>query len=231
MSNQQYNSQQGQYGQNQQQNQYGQQNQQQNQYSQQNQQNSQQTQSYGQQNQSYGQQNQQQNQQLQQWFQGVDKNNSGSIDEKELQAALSSGGFSFSLECSLLMVKMFDANKKDGLNLQEFSNLYQYVTQMKSAFTQVDKDRSGSLSIQEVYAAIQSVGFQIQQQTFAQLFAKFDRKKQNSLGFDGYIVDKMNGYGRGTSVSFLTSSASTCALSNFMGFPINMENNAKYKSF
>lgn len=58
---------------------------------------------------------------------------------------------------------------------------------MKSAFQQVDTDKSGTLDANEVYKAIIMAGFQIQAQSFLPIFQKFDRKKKNSLDFDGYI--------------------------------------------
>lgn len=58
---------------------------------------------------------------------------------------------------------------------------------MKSAFQQVDTDRSGTLDANEVYKAISVAGFQVQSNAFGPIFQKFDRKKKNALDFDGYI--------------------------------------------
>jgi Ca2+-binding EF-hand superfamily protein len=149
-----------------------------------------QQQNYGQQQQSFNQYNQQIVQQqnpLVQWFNAVDSDRSGFIDVKELQAALSNGGFQFQTEAALSLIKMFDPQRNGKLDFKGFEQLYGYLTKMKGGFTQVDKDRSGTLDMNEVYQALGLAGFQIGNQSFQQIFVKFDRKKKGALDFDGYI--------------------------------------------
>lgn len=91
------------------------------------------------------------NPQVQSWFNTVDKDRSGEINAKELQAALVNGqGKHFSDTACDLMIGMFDKDKTGTINVQEFEQLYAYINQWLTVFKNYDKDQSGSIEEQEL---------------------------------------------------------------------------------
>lgn len=83
---------------------------------------------------------------VQSWFNAVDKDRSGQINAKELQAALINGqGKNFSDQACNLMIGMFDKNKKGTIDVQEFQQLYTYINQWLAVFKNYDRDQSGHI--------------------------------------------------------------------------------------
>lgn len=120
-------------------------------------------------------------------FRAVDVNNDGSISALELLQAMRRSNWLFSPETAKMLVNMFDSDGNGTITLDEYERLHRYIVQMQSAFRQVDVDGSGSLDRGEVQRALQISRYHLSPQTFNTLFAKFDRRKVGTLGFDGYI--------------------------------------------
>lgn len=88
---------------------------------------------------------------MQSWFNTVDKDRSGQINAKELQAALVNGqGKNFSDQACNLMIGMFDKTKKGTIDVNEFQQLYTYINQWLSVFRTYDRDQSGSIEENEL---------------------------------------------------------------------------------
>jgi len=125
--------------------------------------------------------------QLSQWFNAVDRDHSGHITAYELRNALSQGGMPFDEDVSRKMVKMFDRDGNGQIDFNEFCNLHNYLSQMKAAFYNVDTDKSGSLTFDEVERAVMQAGYRVNRNVLYKIFRNFDTLKRNALNFDGYI--------------------------------------------
>ena len=77
-------------------------------------------------------------------FDRVDTNRSGSINARELQAALSNGSWEpFSEATTCLFIRMFDRNGDNVLSFSEFKQLWNYLQQWTETFRRFDTDGSG----------------------------------------------------------------------------------------
>jgi len=111
---------------------------------------------------------------LQQQFSAVDRDRSGQISAPEL-ASVPIEGIRFSLETATLLVRVFDKDKSGQVGFQEFGALAKFIGSMKQAFMAYDRDRSGSIELQEVQLAVQQGGFMLSPQTLQAVYAKFLR--------------------------------------------------------
>jgi len=125
--------------------------------------------------------------QLYQWFNNVDVDRSGAISANELQAALSLGSFTFDADLCRKMIGMFDQDMSGTININEFCQLHNYLTAMKGAFYQIDVDKNGTLSYQEVDQALRSGGYNLSPVLFQKIFMVLDKNRRGFLTFDGYI--------------------------------------------
>ena len=121
-------------------------------------------------------------------FDQVDKDGSGQINPKELQAALSSGGYTFSASVAEKLVKMFDQKDRSGtLDFSEFIQCHKFIDNMAQAFARRDTSKDGILDGNEVRAALVSSGFQISDPVFQLLMRKYDHERIGGLNFADYI--------------------------------------------
>ena len=124
---------------------------------------------------------------LKQWFDAVDQDRSGKINPKELQAALSTGGYSFNISTAERMLRMFDRDQSGSIGFPEFQQLHMFINTMTQGFKSRDRSGDGSLDGREVRSALQEGGYQVQEGTFQILMRKFDRDQRGSLKFDDYV--------------------------------------------
>lgn len=73
-------------------------------------------------------------QEIQQIFSALDIDHSGSVDAKELQAALQSSGFALSLSSIAMLIRVHDPNGDGKMNIQEFGRLHMFLAQAQHAF-------------------------------------------------------------------------------------------------
>ncbi|KAK7069560.1 Programmed cell death protein 6 [Halocaridina rubra] len=125
---------------------------------------------------------------LQTIFNQVDKDRSGAIDSRELQAALSNGNFTaFNPETIRLMIGMFDKKGTGTITFDEFGSLWKYVTDWQRCFRDFDRDNSGSISKQELQTALTTFGYRFSDQFYDILMKRFDRTKKGAIYFDDFI--------------------------------------------
>eukprot|EP00448_Togula_jolla_P026926 CAMPEP_0170653912 /NCGR_PEP_ID=MMETSP0224-20130122/47651_1 /TAXON_ID=285029 /ORGANISM="Togula jolla, Strain CCCM 725" /LENGTH=369 /DNA_ID=CAMNT_0010985797 /DNA_START=23 /DNA_END=1132 /DNA_ORIENTATION=- len=115
-----------------------------------------------------------QNPEYQYAFQMFDRDRSGSIDVMELSDALSAvekgveantmrGMFPhyFNPHTVMWLSARFAASGGGVIHLQQFAEMMQYLESLKSIFAQIDTDRTGDLSVQELSRALSISGFSV----------------------------------------------------------------------
>merc|ERR1712179_238794 len=128
------------------------------------------------------------NQLVYQWFQAVDVDRSGQINALELQQALVNGNMSkFSEEACRMMIDLFGANRSGTIDVNEFSQLFNYINQWKGIFQGFDRDRSGSIDTNEFSQALQQLGYRFSQTFVQNVLTKYDPKTRR-LALDNFIV-------------------------------------------
>jgi len=124
-------------------------------------------------------------QKLQAWFTSVDTDRSGSITAQELQR-LTFGGFPLGMEVAIKLVKVFDKDRSGTIEFYEYASMHQFITLMQRAFTNADRDRSGTLDAREIHQALQSSGFTIGMGPTQLFFARVARGA-NSIRFPQFL--------------------------------------------
>ncbi|CAG9571149.1 EF hand-like protein [Leishmania major strain Friedlin] len=120
-------------------------------------------------------------------FQAADSDHNGRIDVAELNAALSSAGFRFSLGTTEKLLARYDLDRSGSITMEEFADLHEFITAMQQGFRQCDTSGDGRLDRREALEAFRLSGFVLGEQTFQAVMRKFDRQHRGSLGFDEYI--------------------------------------------
>ncbi|KAK4468438.1 hypothetical protein MN116_007644 [Schistosoma mekongi] len=84
-------------------------------------------------------------------------------------------------------MRMFDKDINGTLNMQEFSQLYQYVQQWQQCFRSYDTNNSGTIDCKEFQTALASFGYRLSPEFTRFLIGRFD-KRYESMGFDNFIL-------------------------------------------
>eukprot|EP01090_Pellita_catalonica_P020888 TRINITY_DN766_c0_g1_i4.p1 TRINITY_DN766_c0_g1~~TRINITY_DN766_c0_g1_i4.p1 ORF type:complete len:233 (-),score=49.76 TRINITY_DN766_c0_g1_i4:86-763(-) len=130
--------------------------------------------------------NQQQMQQVFGWFNNIDTDRSGTLDQNELGQALKQANFTFAPATMQKVMRAFDTDRSGHINVNEFAALWQFLNQMRVSFQQYDQDRSGKLDWRELGMALQMNQFAISQQGLNALMLRFDPMRTGGLDFNGY---------------------------------------------
>lgn len=124
------------------------------------------------------------------WFDTMETKEIGKMTARELQHAFETiQGKYFSENCCKFVVRLFDLDKKGGLDVKEFEELYTYVKRWVEAFNMYDADRSGYLNENELDCALKHMDIY-----FSSDFIKFLIKKANAdstmkkMSLDQFIV-------------------------------------------
>lgn len=125
---------------------------------------------------------------LRRWFDTIDRNRSGTLDAKELQAALAMGNLHFSLKAVAHMIRIHDPDRSGTIDFREFQTLHNFLMTMQGSFQHFDKDRSGSLNRQETYQAVTQAGYRLDGPAFEALFKAFDPDQDSQMGMPEYIA-------------------------------------------
>ncbi|KAE8597452.1 hypothetical protein XENTR_v10016475 [Xenopus tropicalis] len=92
-------------------------------------------------------------------FQRVDRDRSGVISDTELQQALSNGTWTpFNPATVNSIISMFDRDHKGGVNFNEFSGVWKYITDWQNIFRTYDRDNSGLIDKNELKQALSGFG-------------------------------------------------------------------------
>lgn len=124
------------------------------------------------------------------WFDTMETKEMGKMTARELQHAFETiQGKYFSENSCKFVVRLFDLDKKGGLDVKEFEELYTYVKRWVEAFNMYDADRSGFLNENELDCALKHMDIY-----FSPDFIKFLIKKSNidinpkKMSLDQFIV-------------------------------------------
>ncbi len=84
---------------------------------------------------------------------------------------------------------MFDHDHSRTINFHEFSQLFGFINQWRSAFQMYDKDRSGAIDKKEMEQALHHMGYRLSPQLVQTMVHKFATPtKKNSITFDNFII-------------------------------------------
>ncbi|XP_023682075.2 programmed cell death protein 6-like isoform X2 [Paramormyrops kingsleyae] len=98
-------------------------------------------------------------------FRRVDKDQSGSISETELQQALSNGTWTpFNPVTVHSIISMFDRDNKGGVNFNEFAGVWKYINDWQNIFRTYDRDNSGFIDKEELKQALTGFGYRLSDQ-------------------------------------------------------------------
>ncbi|KAF5095497.1 hypothetical protein DV451_004650 [Geotrichum candidum] len=125
-------------------------------------------------------------------FKNVDRDGNGSLSENELQEALINGDYTkFNPETVKLMIKMFDRNRDNSIDFEEFGYLWRYLAEWRKLFAQFDKNKNDTISFSEFKSALLAFGYTLSDQFVAHLFTQFShdsgRERQPVISFDMFV--------------------------------------------
>ncbi|RID80862.1 hypothetical protein BRARA_A03494 [Brassica rapa] len=122
-------------------------------------------------------------------FQAADRDQSGFIDDKELQGALSSYNQSFSMRTVHLLMYLFTNSNVRKIGPKEFTSLFYSLQSWRTIFERFDKDRSGRIDTNELRDALLSLGFSVSPVVLDLLVSKFDKSggRNRAIEYDNFI--------------------------------------------
>lgn len=120
------------------------------------------------------------------FFQEVDADKSGSINEEELQAALAAGNLQFNKPIIAQMIKMYDRDQNGSMSYEEFVNLHKFLSVVQNSFEKHARNRQ-FLELNSVYLALQDAGYSLDEPAFYTACQSFDQKKSGKFRLDDFI--------------------------------------------
>ncbi|GAB4818296.1 hypothetical protein N2152v2_005342 [Parachlorella kessleri] len=86
------------------------------------------------------------------------------------------------------MIRMHDRDGSGSISFEEFQQLHQFITSTQNAYYQYDRDRSGTLSTDEVFQGLSYAGYRFDQPAFQALIKAFDPDRNGKFGLDEFIA-------------------------------------------
>ena len=123
-------------------------------------------------------------------FQDADVDRSGTIDANELGRLLSEGRVAFSPRTVRLMLHLFADNPADPTRIgpNGFVSLWRELGVWHEKFMQYDRDRSGTIDVQELQQVLLSFHFAIPPSVLDMLVRKYDFSGHNrSIGYGQFV--------------------------------------------
>jgi len=108
------------------------------------------------------------------WFTTVDVDGNGRITATELQLALKNGNHtSFDISTVEMLMKLFDSDRSGTITFQEFQGIFKYVQDWAGVFVHVDRNKSGSIDVQELQSGLGQFGYNLTQPLVQSLIQKY----------------------------------------------------------
>ncbi|XP_037456905.1 probable calcium-binding protein CML48 [Triticum dicoccoides] len=127
-------------------------------------------------------------------FRAVDRDGSGSIDEGELQAALSDAHHRFSIRTVRLLIFLFSnaqlaSSPRSRMGPTEFVTLWNCLGQWRVVFDRYDRGRSGKIDSDELREALRSLGYAVPPSVIDLLIANYNNgvSHRGALDFDNFV--------------------------------------------
>ncbi|KAH9610903.1 hypothetical protein KSS87_015498 [Heliosperma pusillum] len=123
-------------------------------------------------------------------FNRIDRDGNGVVDDRELQAVLSSCNYSFNMRTVHLLMFQFTRTNKRTLGPKEFVPLMKCLQSWRTIFQRFDRDRNGSIDSSELGQALSSLGFVVPTVIVNLLISKFNKTGtvgRCSLQYDSFI--------------------------------------------
>ncbi|KQJ89572.1 probable calcium-binding protein CML50 [Brachypodium distachyon] len=123
-------------------------------------------------------------------FGAADRDGSGVIDDRELQAALSGyGQQSFSLRTVHLLMYLFTNTNVRKIGPKEFTSVFYSLQNWRGIFERFDRDRSGKIDASELRDALLNLGYSVSPTVLDLLVSKFDKTggKNKAIEYDNFI--------------------------------------------
>ncbi|GKT34459.1 hypothetical protein ADUPG1_007810 [Aduncisulcus paluster] len=122
-------------------------------------------------------------------FSQLDLDRSGKLTPQELVPVFSMGsGYIVPLRTVEKLARMFDYGDSKGLiTFQEFAALDAYVTSLRNAFCACDREKTGSISFQEVESCFRVQGFKLSEFLLQSLKIGWDREKTGRISYISYM--------------------------------------------
>lgn len=124
-------------------------------------------------------------------FNGMDKDSDGRLSEEELRGALINGDYTkFNPETVKVMVKMFDRNRNNSIDFEEFVHLWKYLADWRKLFSRFDSDGNDTISLKEFDDAMRAFGYRLTRQFVQNLFSQYShtsRKRERVISFDMFV--------------------------------------------
>ncbi|EOY26111.1 Calcium-dependent protein kinase 23 isoform 9 [Theobroma cacao] len=121
---------------------------------------------------------------LREWFGRVDSEKTGSITATQLKSAFAIGNLDFPLSVVQQMIRMYDFDRNGTMSFEEFLALNKFL--IKQAFSDLERNR-GFLATDDVYEALNKIGFSLDTPAFYAACESFDQKKNGRLQLDDFI--------------------------------------------
>uniref|UniRef100_A0A453QV06 EF-hand domain-containing protein n=1 Tax=Aegilops tauschii subsp. strangulata TaxID=200361 RepID=A0A453QV06_AEGTS len=127
-------------------------------------------------------------------FRAADRDGSGSIDEGELQAALSDAHHRFSIRTVRLLMFLFSdaqlaSSPRSRMGPTEFVTLWNCLGQWRVVFDRYDRDRSGKIDSDELREALRGLGYAVPPSVIDLLIANYNNgvSHRGALDFDNFV--------------------------------------------
>ncbi|KAA0189738.1 Programmed cell death protein 6 [Fasciolopsis buskii] len=85
------------------------------------------------------------------------------------------------------MMSMFDRDYSGMIELNEFTQLVDYVQQWRACFQRFDRDNSGTIDAHELQTALRSFGYSLSPNFIRLMVSRFDRTRRGVVAFDDFI--------------------------------------------
>uniref|UniRef100_A0A0D9XAU6 EF-hand domain-containing protein n=1 Tax=Leersia perrieri TaxID=77586 RepID=A0A0D9XAU6_9ORYZ len=125
-------------------------------------------------------------------FRAADRDGSGSIEERELQDALSSAYHRFSIRTVRLLIFLFNnpaSHSPSRMGPAEFVSLWNCLGQWRGIFDRYDRDRSGKIDSDELREALRSLGYAVPPSVLELLISNYNNgsSRRGALDFDNFV--------------------------------------------
>ncbi|GMJ04042.1 hypothetical protein like AT3G10300 [Hibiscus trionum] len=123
-------------------------------------------------------------------FRLADQDESGFIDDKGLQRALSSYNQSFSMRTVHMLIYLFTNSDTRKIGPKEFTSLFNNLQSLRAIFEKFDRDRTGEIGANEFSEALLSQGIDVPPNVLELLVTKFGKTLGpiKSVDYENFIL-------------------------------------------